>query len=243
MSGFAALRAAAPSWALLLADGAACTDWIAGPPLPSGGAVPATIVRVMDEGGFLFASERDPGTRLPIRCPELHIVRGSGFCLGYGDYRSDSPVDAGAFWQDLGEFLVNQHHAARRGRWPAGRWISHGEAAARLQFEAEELASGLGVDAAYSDCIENDEGWIAEAARGAGRRIRGLTVCPVGCLDGAGRAADLVDCGHLAPVRRLVTVERGRRSAQSDHYRMLRREGVVCCGRMPRCPLNDRIAA
>jgi hypothetical protein len=243
MIGLAHLREAAPVWAALLAEGRARSDWLAAPPLPSGTPVPAHVVTVVWEDGYLSVSEREPGTRLPTRCPELHIVANSSFCLGLRDYRVDSRTDAEAFWQDLGEFLVNQHHAARRGRWPVGRWLSHGSYAAKLQLTAERVAATLGVASDYSACLENDDGWIADLVRSDKLRVRPSEVCPLGCRKGADGPASLRHCGHLEAVRRIIATERKRRSAQLSHYRMLQHAGVNCCGRVPHCPLNQRVAA
>lgn len=243
MNRLTALRDAAPAWAVHLGSTAEGADFIAAPPLPSGAPVAATILRVVEQGGELSVSERQPGERLPVTCPELHIVGDSSFCLGINSHRTGSETDARRFWQALGEFLVNQHHAARRGRWPVGRWLSHGPIAARRQLEAEALAGSMGVAPRYADCLENDEGWIADLASSRDGRIPISAPCPIGCRDGSAQPASVGSCGHFPQVRRIVAIERERRAAQDSYYRMLKRNGGVCCGRVPGCPMAERIAA
>lgn len=230
---------AAPPWAALLAANAAHTDWIAAPPLPGGDPTPATILRVVARVGWIYVCEREPGTRLPQCCPELHVNGDSSFCLARRGYRVADPGEVAAFWQDLGEFLVNQRHAARRGRWPAGRWLSHGPDAANRQVEAEAIAARLGIGDDYAACLEADEGWIAEMARLPGRRIGRSEPCPRGCRDGAGRKVPHRQCRHGSAIQRIVAIERSRRAAHDVYFGALRRSGRKCCGRVQGCPLGD----
>lgn len=238
------LRDAAPPWAALLhVDGEGCV-WIAAPPLPSGTPTTATLVRTTVGGSFISASESKPGTRLPASCPELHVNPDASFCLARRSYRITRDTDVSAFWQDLGEFLVNQHHAARRGRWPAGRWLSHGPVAADRQAEAEAAAFRIGFDAEYEACLEADEGWIADRARLPHARIPRAGPCPRGCQDDASRPIPFRACRHGAVIQRIVDAERSRRAAQAAYFGALRRLGTKCCGRIPGCPLDEeRIAA
>lgn len=239
----AVLRGAAPPWAALIGEGEAAADFIAGPPLPDGDAVPATIVQVSGMDGWLSVSERKPGTRLPERCPELHVNEDSSFCMARRGYRCGDAADADVFWQDLGEYLVNQHFAGRRGQWPVGRWLSHGPVAADRQVDAEKLAAELGVAGAYSDCLENDEGWIADAVRSRVPKVPRSLACPIGCRKADGMIAALGDCGHRAPVQRLVAAERARRAAQGAYFAALRRRNRRCCGRVRNCPLDREMVA
>ena len=239
----AALRGTAPPWAALLREKNAAAEFLAAPPLPSGDAVPAAIVRVSSTGGWLSVAEREPGTLFPERCPELHVNDNSTFCMARRDYRCVDSRDADAFWQDLGEYLVNQHFAARRGRWPVGRWLSHGPTAADRQVEAEEIASSLGIPSSYADCLENDKGWIAVAARTAGPKVLRLMPCPLGCRTDEREPALLGECGHRSSVQRLVSAERARRAAQAAYFAALKLLKRSCCGRVLGCPLNREIAA
>lgn len=235
---------AAPPWAALLARrGASEVDWIAAPPLPSGTATPAVIVRTSIEGGLVYAAEAAPGTQLPVRCPELHINADSSFCLGRRAYRTRDTAEVAIFWQDLGEFLVNIHHALRRRRWPAGRWLSHGPIAADRQAEAEAAAAAIGMAKDYALCLEAGEGWVADGARRARGRIAAKAPCPRGCRDALGHTVPFRACQHRADIQAMVTAERARRIAQANYFRSLRLAGAACCGRIAGCPLQARQAA
>ena len=243
MNWVAVLRGGAPPWAALIGEGAGTADFIVGPPLPDGDAVPATIVRVSGIEGWLSVSERDPGSRLPERCPELHVNEDSSFCMARRGYRCGDAAGADMFWQDIGEYLVNQHFAARRGRWPVGRWLSHGPAAADRQVEAEKLAAELGAADAYADCLESDEGWIAELVQSGGPKVPRLLPCPLGCRNPDGVIATLGDCGHRSPLQKIVAAERQRRAAQGAYFAALRQRNRKCCGRVRGCPLDREMAA
>lgn len=239
----AILRGAAPVWAAFIGKVRDAADYIAAPPLPDGDAVPATIVRISETDGWLSIAERETGTRLPKRCPELHVNENSSFCMARRSYRCNDLGDAEVFWQDLGEYLVNQHFAARQGRWPVGRWLSHGPDAADRQIEAEKLAVALGVADSYEDCLEHDEGWIAEAARSGEPKVSRMTPCPLGCRSGDAAPAALGDCGHRSVVQKIVTTERARRAAQRAFFAALRSRKRECCGRVRGCPLNREMAS
>lgn len=234
----AALAAAAPTWAVPL-PGGAC-EWIVAPPLPSGAVVPATVVRMWTECGFVRVAERRPGTRLPRRCPELHVNDDASFCLARRAYGVDDAADLVGFWQDLGEWLVNEQRAERRGRWPLGRWLSHGPVAADRQADAEAGAAAIGMSDEYAICLEMDEGWFADRLKGDGRRLRAGVACPRGCLDEHGSPVLLSRCRHRAAVERVLAAEHARRVAEARYIAMARRHGYTCCGRMPGCPLIDR---
>lgn len=243
MTGPELLKAAAPDWAACLGDGPAATDWISAPTLPSGAPVPAFVIRVAIDGGLLFAAERDPGTRLPRWCPELHVNPDASFCLGRRLYGADDPADVAAFWQALGEFLVAQHHVARRGRWPAGRWLSHGEDAADRQDDAETGAAAAGFAREYASCLEFDEGWFAEQARSGRPRVARDAPCPRDCRDDRGRVVRFAHCRHRGALQRVVAAERARRAAQDRYFAAARRSGRTCCRRVEGCPLAGRMAA
>lgn len=238
------LEAASPDWAARLGDGAAGSDWLAAPPLPSGTPVAASVVRIQVDHGFLKVAEREAGAKLPHWCPELHLNPDSTFCLGRRVYDAGDVADVAAFWQALGEYLVAQHHASRNGRWPSGRWISHGEEAADRQAEAEALAARAGFAAEYGDCLEFDEGWLAEQVRAGRRRAPAGAKCPRACLDDGGTPITLGRCRRRGTLQRIIDAERARRAAEGRYFAAARRSGRTCCGRMPGCPLDrERIAA
>ncbi len=233
-----ALRAAAPSWATRMGGDGAVSDWFAAPPLPSGVRMTPVIVRTDASYGVLSASERFAGTWLPKSCPELHVNADSTFCIGRRAYRIARELEVALFWRNLGEYLVNQHYASRQGRWPAGRWLSHGPRAADLQAQAEEAAASVGFAAEYAKCLECDEGWIADRVRDGLERSGSSTACPRRCQTSQGSGAVLADCPRRRVLRRVVAVERRRRVAQDDYYDGLRRRGATCCGRVAGCPLG-----
>lgn len=209
--------------------------WLASPLLPSGDRVPAYFIRIWAEEGFLAAAEAVPGSRLPIVCPELHIPGDGTFCLARGSHPCWSKAAVVEFWQALGEYLVNQHFAARMRRWPAGRWLSHGGAALKAQLTAERAARAAGAAEDYSLYLENREGWI-RAALDAPMPRRGDD-CPKGCMDERGRVRSFGRCSRRRNVSRMLAAERERQRAEALYFDLMRLDGVNCCGRVDDCPL------
>lgn len=243
MSGTASLRRTAPQWAVPLGDASGAVDWIAAPPLPSGTPVTAYVVRTSIDQGCLVAAERAPGSRLPRWCPELHLNPDSSFCLGRRLFAANDDHEAAAFWQSLGEFLVAQHHAERRSRWPAGRWLSHGPAAADRQLEAEAAAAAAGFGPDYADCLERDEGWFAVQAQSFHGRLASGAACPRSCRDVHGRPIPVSRCRRRGALKRIVAAERARRAAHHAFFEAARAAGMTCCGRVAGCPLAEGTAA
>lgn len=222
-----------PRWAAVIAEGPSSARILARPPLPSEAVAEAFDLTIkIDEGG-LVVGETEPGQRLPARCPELHIVGGGAFCLGREEHSFGTPAAAADFWKSLGDFLVCQHHAARRRKWPAGRWLSHGHLAADAQLEAEALAARNGWAEDYADALENTEGWIAAAVEAATPSGSSLCPCPLPHLRRG-------KCPKARAARQLVAIERRRRLAEAEHFELLYLLGVRCCGRIDGCPLEGR---
>jgi hypothetical protein len=229
-----------PPWIRVVEDVGATLRLLAAAPLPSGAFDAPIDLTVTEAFGQVTVRETVPGTRLPARCPELHIVANGDFCLGAEDDRLDDPAEAALFWNRLGDYLRNQRYAERHRRWPAGRWLSHGPVAAARQLEAERLAADNGWGDEYADAIENGRGWLAgELPRPArhGGLVNARTPCPRGCRRRGGAAVLRRNCDRRATLERLVLAERERRVAGDAHIAALRREGVVCCGRIDDCPL------
>lgn len=235
----------APPWATCLVPGAAMSEWIAAPPLPSGNRIPAYILRITLEDGWLSVAERRLGDRLPARCPELHVNGGGSFCLARWVHSGRRPDGVRAFWQSLGEYLVNQHHAARHRYWPVGRWLSHGPAAANAQAVAEEAAAGAGLSNVYAAWLEGGEGWISRYFPEGGRPLPllGNDPCPEACDGCAGQPNAMRDCPKRPAIKRMLVAEAERRRAQTAHFAYLRAEGVTCCGRVDGCELARMEAA
>jgi hypothetical protein len=170
------LKATAPDWIRFGTPLGNDMPVTAMPPLPGGMAGSAWALVITSHGGILSASEAVPGTRLPHFCPELHVNPGSSFCLGLPRYRADLLDDVAAFWRSLGEYLVNQRYAERRGRWPAGRWLSHGRGAEH-QIEAERIAGEAGWAHEYEAWLEAKEGWLAGRFRACHVMAAGSSIC------------------------------------------------------------------
>ncbi|MEH3036187.1 MAG: hypothetical protein PGN23_06805 [Sphingomonas adhaesiva] len=229
-----------PPWVQTVGDDGAALRVIATAPLPSGdldAPIDLTIRRVP---GGVTVGETVVGTRLPERCPELHVVDGGTFCLGIEEDTLDDPNEAERFWNRLGDYLRNQRYAERHRRWPAGRWLSHGAAAAGSQLEAERIAAECGWAEEYADAIENGRGWLAEELpRPAkhGGLVNARTPCPRGCRRRDGAPVLRRSCSQRAALERLVLAERERRAAGDRFIESLRRDGLACCGRVDGCPL------
>lgn len=232
------LEAYAPDWVTKLTTRGPSSDWLAYPPLHSGEPIPAVVVRITVQQGWLDVQEATPGTRLPAKCPQLHINTDSTFCLAYRGYRSDDGLDVSCFWQHLGEYLINQDFAHSRRRWPSGRWISHGSEAAECQLQAERQATVLGCHDAYQECLELGTGWIGALVADRGAKVHGAALCPLGCVDTEGRSATLRTCGHLFAIRRLIKTEGARRGEEKRFFSHLTKRGHACCDRVEGCPLK-----
>lgn len=235
------LADAVPDWIEVVEAGASRLRVIARAPLPSGAADAATDLTVRLGAGDVAVSETVVGTRLPARCPELHVVEGGDFCLGVEADRLDDPEEAALFWHRLGDFLRNQRYAARHRRWPAGRWMSHGPNAAIAQMRAERMAAENGWAEEYADGIENGRGWMGgELPRRHrdGGLVNARTPCPRGCRRRDRTPVLRRNCGRRAALEALILLEHARRAAERDYIAGLRAAGTTCCGRVDGCPLQ-----
>lgn len=222
-----------PSWAAVIGQDAGNARLVARPPLRSEAIAQAydLTLRFGDKG--IVVKETRPGDRLPTRCPELHIVGHGAFCLGAEENWLSSEAEAAAFWKRLGDYLVSQEYAARRRKWPAGRWLSHGPTALKAQLEAEAIADDYGWRDAYDNAIENDQGWIAIA-------VKHGTSAPGSCPCVSSHAGP--QCPNRKAVAKIVGVERRRRDAEAKHFDALAALGVECCGRIDGCPLGTKVS-
>lgn len=218
-----------PSWATVIKQDANSARILARPPLESGTIAPAYDLTVRGGESDIVVSETKLGDRLPTRCPELHIMEDGIFCLGIEENWLTTPDEAAAFWKRLGDYLVGQHYAARRRKWPAGRWLSHGPTAVTAQFEAEAIADRYGWADDYANAIENNDGWIAAAVNETGDPS---TRCP--CAVPHSKRP----CPRRHSVGKIVAAERKRRAGEARHFEVLRQLGVTCCGRIDGCPLG-----
>lgn len=239
------LIARVPWWATRTRDAGYASEWLVAPPLPSGERLAAILLRIEEGPDGYIVREVVPGTHLPGRCPELHVITDGYFCLGFGNFRLDLG-GAAAFWQALGEFLVNVDHALRRGYWPSGRWMSHGHAAAVAQLEAEAAAASAGLGEDYAAWLESGEGWLKCFFDGGANPLRALRltrVCPRGCRDEKGGRRAFLQCAKRPALRRVIAAERRRIDTEAMFWDGLRASGFRCCGRMPVCPARTEAAA
>lgn len=225
-----------PDWVLVLAEDPVRARILARPPVPSGSVLKPYDLTLRHAGEEIEVTETEPGARLPRECPELHILPGGVFCLGIEVDLLNTAEQADQFWTRLGDFLVNQNHAARRRRWPAGRWISHGRAAALAQLDAEAVALKCGWSEDYADTLENDRGWIYDVVNRPESTDR-ETACP--CHVDATRAIRR-RCPKCRAARRIVAAERCRREAEGQYFDKLFDRGLRCCGRIIGCGLERR---
>lgn len=231
---------ATPVWVRTVSDDGTALRVVASAPLPSGDLDAPIDLTIRRRIGGVTVGETAVGTRLPARCPELHVVDGGAFCLGLEDDVLDDPDEADRFWNRLGDYLRNQRYAERHRRWPAGRWLSHGATAARKQLEAERIAEECGWAEEYADAIENGRGWLAgELPRPAkhGGLVNARTPCPRGCRRRDRTPVLRRSCPRRASLERLVLAERERRAAGDCYIEILKRDGLQCCGRVDGCPL------
>lgn len=227
-----------PDWVTVVADEGLTVRILGRPPLPSGLIVEPYDLTLRQAESGVIVGETVPGTRLPPRCPELHIQAEGAFCLGREANRLDTQLNAALFWRRLGDYLVHQHHAARRRRWPAGRWLSHGHDAADAQLAAEDVARKSGWVDDYADALENDRGWIADAVK-SGVGPPGVSACRCEAKAGPGRRGRR-RCPHRRFAERIVKAEHQRRVAEQAYFDLLHECGVRCCGRVDGCGLEGR---
>lgn len=218
-----AVEASAPDW---ITDPTWSGDQLlltARPRRPSGR--PGRVYRLRIEGDPLKVWEvpEHEGLRLlPTICPERHVNSDGSFCLGLMPLSAQAD-QLDAFWAILRAYLLCQDFAATQGRWPNGRWLSHGNAAYR-QIEAEAAAAEAGLSERYRRALEFGEGWLAGdlTPRSSVRlpRVRPAT---------ARRQA----------LEALVDAERRRRAAEAAFADSLFCWGDRCCRTMHVCPLRN----
>lgn len=225
MNDFAltAVEASAPDWTTDLTRSGDRLLLTAQPRRPSGR--PGRIYRLRIEGDPLKVCEApDPRVHrlLPTLCPERHVNGDGSFCLGLRPFAVQAD-ELDAFWATLRAYLLCQDFAAAQGRWPSGRWLSHGNAAYR-QIEAETAAAEAGLSERYRRALEFGEGWLA------GDLTPRRPVCLTRVRPATARRKAL---------EALVDAERRRRAAEAAFAEALFCWGNRCCRTMHVCPLRD----
>lgn len=189
-------------------------------------------------------SETVPGTKLPARCPERHIQGDRTFCLGLRQKKIATLEAAGAWWEQLRQYLRCQGVAARTRVWPPAHALDHGDAG-RHHERALALAAQAGVEEEYAAAWLGEPNWITDPALRIvdkkGKPINGRAVCPRGCRRRASRNAPILRrrCENRHLLAELVHAEKQRKAALDDYWRIVLNDGTRCCRTMLTCPLKD----
>lgn len=241
--GLQHLRESCPDW--FEADkGAGSTLTGTARVLIEGAATPYVLsLEIGETNARLWATELEPRTRLPRRCPERHINAGGTFCTGYDAGRLPHTLDgARVWWGLLREYLGYQRSAERTGIWPAQAFIAHGEAGEH-HITALEAARVLGLEDLYGSVLEGtpcwiDDGSIKVSKDGTGL-LNGRAACPAGCRTKRGHRILRRKCCKRAAILALMSAERRRNEEEAKFWAELKASGAVCCGTMKNCPLRD----
>lgn len=202
-------------------------------------------IRIEESGGYIFARETVPGTKLPRVCYDRHIQPGGYFCLGLNAGRlvQDAAM-AKNWWSNLSEFLRIQAVATGTGRWPRTMELDHGEAGEHHQ-RALTAAAALGVSEEYELALIGQPSWTTKLLSRNGERVlNSRAPCPVGCTDRKGRSLLRCECCSKRTLMELLRSERKRGVALRQFWESVRKDkDMVCCRTMIDCPIRDRAAA
>lgn len=234
------------------ADGFACTLTVA---LPSGEHVPFNLEMRPGYANHVVTKERAL-RRLPMCCPERHIVPGGLFCMNWigGDPQPVIDTDsARTWWASLWDYLTRQEAAAKIRRWP-GPVRAHG-AAAIHQDRAERCATKLG-HGVLTRLAQGDFKTRVDQRRGRNRiellaggeivnRIhvsnRTLTNHQMRCLciNGVEANVNIERCeDHAMTLALLIDALYRWTAAEREYIAQLRAGGTKCCHTLDHCPLK-----
>lgn len=211
--------------------------------------------------GGVAVGEVENKRQLPAFCLERHINPDSTFCVYF---RSEYPLDdddaAKTWWSYLSVYLRNQVYAHKRGVWPLGSGLSHGDAA-HVQVGMEALAKPLGWEEDLWLAMFRGEGWLATSlpriSRDRRRVLNVRTPCPRGCrwkhkilrkkscmteecnsdCNRHHKPILRAECPNRNSVEELVLQEHERQRIEAEIIDSLKKDGKKCCGSMKRCPL------
>jgi len=177
---------------------------------------------------------------LPTFCPDRHINSNGTFCLGLrAGHLVENTRTASEWWGKLLVFLNYQETAHETRTWPDYAQLSHGEEAAEIQLDAEDLARDLGVHEEYADAVRGNENAIATLARRVDLKTmhlrNGRAACVCGRIDKRGRPFLRRQCWK-AGVKCLPVLERRRLEAVSSFWATF--GDTPCCGTMDGCLLR-----
>lgn len=230
------------------------------PPLLSGKQPDSYAIKIELEQKTIRVMEAVPGKKLPIFCPERHINPDSSLCIGY---RAGSAVktseNAKQWWESLLDHFRCQRNAARKGFWPLGKALSHGDSV-KQQFQMESISMPLGLYAEVEAGIFKKSGWLGgelPRERGnSGKLVNGRSNCPRGCRYTHSPSVKLqcgviechaecvkehnpilrVDCPLRSEICDLVLLETKRRKLDAKFLAEVNHR--ECCGTMQDCPLK-----
>jgi len=187
-------------------------------------------LQVQDRGeAGVAVSERIPGTRLPVACPERHINGDSSFCIEFKDAGDGPPRDSSAairWWALLHGFLKLQEDARLRGRWPERYSWRHGDAAIwQARLEKLERDSDPRLVAAVRDRS-------VQLAPGKRPRLaRRRRPCP------CGSGERILDC-HEKALWQLLKLRESIERAEDAFWE---KWTLPCCGTMKNCRIPKRV--
>ncbi|SFA88899.1 hypothetical protein SAMN05421688_1502 [Poseidonocella pacifica] len=263
MNAVQQLLRSVPEWVSIKERQQEMATVLASPP-GLGGSFPGgfwLMLEVSEHGGVAVSEVQDQ-RQLPEFCLERHINPDSTFCVFF---RSEHPLEdteaAKTWWSYLAVYLANQVYAKKRGIWPLGSGLSHGDAA-HIQIKMEALAEPLGWKDDLWNAIFRGKGWLAEQlpriSKQRDRVVNARSPCPRGCTwkhkllrkascyvtscdAGCNRAHKPIlraECPNRKVIEDLVLNEHERQRIETRIVDSLKVERRVCCGTMKRCPLR-----
>jgi hypothetical protein len=217
------VAATAPDWVVVEEVSPSSLIVSVNPRHPSGR--PGRTYRLKIEARFQLKVWEVPQSNelghLPAYCPERHVNGDGSFCLGLTTF-APSAEKLDDFWETVRAYLLCQDFAAKHGRWPSGRWMSHGSSAIH-QMEAERAAAAAGISKQYYKALEFGEGWLA-----------GPLTPSIGA-----RTRTRPSSARRIALEALVDAERARRTAEANFTRCSFEWGYRCCETMQNCPLRN----
>lgn len=240
MSPLEFLLQAAPAWAPCTKTGNSSATIIAEAPRAGGVFSRPYHLVVAAQGSHVSVKEVTGAQLLPASCPDRHINQDGAFCLGLrADHLVDDATTARQWWEKLSVFLTCQETAHETRAWPEYAQISHGNEAAGIQLEAEDLARELGLYDEYENAILGRGGLIAFVAERVDLQTmhprNGRATCVCGRTDKRGRPILRRQCWK-ADLKCLPVLERRRQREVKKFWAAFK--DMPCCGTMDGCPLR-----
>lgn len=242
MSALERILEAAPAWASCTRTGNGFAITAAVP--RAGGALSRTYdLSLSVVGSQVIVKEAANARLLPASCPDRHINSDGSFCLGLrADRLADDAEAAHDWWCKLRVFLTCQETAHEARTWPEYAQMSHGNEAAEIQIEAEDLARQFGLVDEFYDAMWRREGLIAFVAQRIEPQTmhprNGRAACVCGRTDKRGRLLLRRQCWK-AKLKCLPVLDRQRRAQVKKFWSGLSK--TPCCGTMDVCPLSRAV--